>query len=481
MGDPRGFINVPRVEAGYRSAKERIYDYGEVEQTLNRNDRKLQASRCMDCGIPFCHWGCPVGSKIPEWQDALYHDNPEEAYAILHSTNSFPEITGRVCPAPCEKSCVLAIYEEPVTIRENECATVEQVFEAGIIKPNPPKVRTGKKVAVIGSGPAGLSAADLLNRQGHSVTVFEKSDAIGGLLRYGIPDFKLSKRVIDRRLGIFMAEGIDFRTNVNVGVDIEKEELLEKFDAILLAVGAEQPRDLSAEGRELKGIHYAMEFLTQQNREVAGKSVPAGNRITAKDKNVLIIGGGDTGSDCVGTSNRQQAKTVTQIEILPRPPEKREANNPWPYWPNTLRTSSSHEEGCERHWSLSTKRFIGENSRVKQTEVVQVEWSKDENGGWIMKEVEGTTELLDTDLVLLSMGFTQPVHNGLLNALGVEYDSRGNVKVNDRKQTSVEKVFAAGDAEKGASLVVHAIEAGKIAAVGIDEYLRKLWSGEIIQ
>ncbi len=473
MGDPKGFIDVPRVEAGYRPSKERIYDYSEVEQTLNKQDRKLQASRCMDCGIPFCHWGCPVGSKIPEWQDALYHENLEEAYAILHSTNSFPEITGRVCPAPCEKSCVLAIHEEPVTIRENECATVEQAFEAGIIKPNPPGIRTGKRVAVIGSGPAGLSAADLLNRAGHHVTVFEKNDAIGGLLRYGIPDFKLSKRVIDRRMEIFAAEGIDFRTSVNVGVDIDKAELLDKFDAVLLAVGAEQPRDLPAEGRDLEGVHFAMEFLTRQNREVAGNPVSEKDRITAKGKHVLVIGGGDTGSDCVGTANRQQARSVTQIEILPQPPEKREIYNPWPYWPNTLRTSSSHKEGCERRWSLSAKRFIGENGRVKQTEVVQVEWSKDENGRRIMKEVDGTTELLDTDLVLLSMGFTQPVHNGLLHVLGVKYDSRGNVKVNDRKQTTVEKVFAAGDAEKGASLVVHAIEAGNVAARGVDEFLRK--------
>lgn len=473
MGDPKGFMKVPRVEAGYRPAKERIHDYGEVEQTLNRNDRKLQASRCMDCGVPFCHWGCPVGSKIPEWQDALYRDNPEEAYWILHSTNSFPEVTGRVCPAPCEKSCVLAIHEEPVTIRENECSTVEQAFEAGIIKPRPPKIRTGKKVAVIGSGPAGLSAADLLNRAGHLVTVFEKNDAIGGLLRYGIPDFKLSKRVIDRRLEIFLAEGINFRTNVKVGVDVKKEDLLENFDAVLLAVGAEQPRDLPVEGRDLKGIYFAMDFLTLQNREVAGKSIPAGNRITAKDKNVLIIGGGDTGSDCVGTSNRQQARSVTQIEILPKPPEKRNTGDPWPYWPNTLRTSSSHEEGCERRWSLSAKRFIGENGRVIQTEVVQVEWLKGENGSWIMKEVNGTTELLNTDLVLLAMGFTQPLHTGLLDALGVAYDQRGNVRVNERKQTSVEKIFAAGDAEKGASLVVHAIEAGKNAAAGIHEFLRK--------
>jgi glutamate synthase (NADPH) small chain len=472
MGDPKGFIKVPRVEAGYRPAKERVFDYGEVEQTLNKKDRKLQASRCMDCGVPFCNWGCPVGSKIPEWQDALYRENLEEAYYILHSTNSFPEVTGRVCPAPCEKSCVLAIHEEPVTIRENECSTVEQAFEAGIIKANPPKFRTGKKVAVIGSGPAGLSAADLLNRAGHHVTVFEKNDAIGGLLRYGIPDFKLNKRVIDRRLALFVDEGMDFKTNVNVGVDITKEELLKKFDAVLLAVGAEQPRDLPVEGRDLDGVHFAMDFLSQQNKVVAGKTIPAKKRISAKDKHVLVIGGGDTGSDCVGTSNRQQAKSVTQIEILPKPPEKRENNNPWPYWPNTLRSSSSHEEGCERRWSLSTKRFIGENGKVKQTEVVQVKWSKDENGRWIMNEVKGTTQLLDTDLVLLSMGFTQPVHNGLLETLGVEYDPRGNVKVNELKQTTVDKIFAAGDAEKGASLVVHAIEAGKVAARGVDAFLR---------
>jgi glutamate synthase (NADPH/NADH) small chain len=472
MGDPRGFMKVPRVEAGYRPAKERVFDFGEVEQTLNKKDRKLQASRCMDCGVPFCNWGCPVGSKIPEWQDALYRDNLKEAYYILHSTNSFPEITGRICPAPCEKSCVLAIHEEPVTIRENECSTVEQAFEAGIIRANPPKFRTGKKVAVIGSGPAGLSAADLLNRAGHHVTVFEKNDAIGGLLRYGIPDFKLNKRVIDRRLEIFVDEGIDFKTNVTVGVNISKDELLEKFDAVLLAVGAEQPRDLPVEGRDLDGVHFAMDFLTQQNKVVAGKTIPAKKRISAKDKHVLVIGGGDTGSDCVGTSNRQQAKSVTQIEILPKPPEKRESNNPWPYWPNTLRSSSSHEEGCERRWSLSTKRFIGENGKLKQTEVVQVEWAKDENGRWIMNEVEGTTQLLDTDLVLLSMGFTQPVHNGLLDTLGVEYDPRGNVKVDEMKQTTVEKIFAAGDAEKGASLVVHAIEAGKVAARGVDAFLR---------
>jgi glutamate synthase (NADPH) small chain len=472
MGDPRGFINIPRKDAGYRPARERIYDYGEVEQTLNEKDRKLQASRCMDCGVPFCHWGCPVGSKIPEWQDALYRGNKKEAYEILHSTNSFPEITGRICPAPCEKSCVLAIHEDPVTIRENECATVEQAFEAGYITANPPKSRTGKKVAVIGSGPAGLAAADLLNRAGHLVTVFEKNDAIGGLLRYGIPDFKLNKRVIDRRLELFVDEGIMFKTNINAGIDVTKEELMQEFDAILLAVGAEQPRDLQVEGRDLPGVHFAMDFLTHQNRLVAGRPVPGELLISAKDKHVLVIGGGDTGSDCVGTSNRQNAKSVTQIEILPKPPEKRDNNNPWPYWPNTLRTSSSHEEGCERRWSLSTKRFIATDGRLTHTEIVQVEWTKDAGGRWVMNEVEGTEELLETGLVLLAAGFTQPVHSGLLDALGVDYDPRGNVKVNGEKQTSVEKIFAAGDVEKGASLVVHAIACGNVAAQSVDAFLR---------
>ncbi|GAP71087.1 glutamate synthases, NADH/NADPH, small subunit [Bacteroidales bacterium 6E] len=472
MGNPKGFMMIPRKESGYRPVKERIFDYGEVEQTLNENDRKLQASRCMDCGVPFCHWGCPVGSKIPEWQDSLYKGNYDEAYRILHSTNSFPEITGRVCPAPCEKSCVLNIHEEPVTIRENECATVETAFDLGLIVARPPRVRTGKKVAVIGSGPAGLSAADKLNQAGHTVTVFEKNDAIGGLLRYGIPDFKLSKNVIDRRLALFLDEGITFKTNTSVGTDITSDELLEEFDAVVLAIGAEQPRDLTVEGRELGGVHFAMEYLTQQNKIVAGVDVPEEDRITAKAKKVLVIGGGDTGSDCVGTAIRQRAEKVTQIEILPRPADKREPGNPWPYWPNTLRTSSSHLEGCERRWSLSTKRLIGENGTVTKAELVQTEWFRDDKGRWQMSEVPGTEEIVEVDLVLLAMGFTQPVHQGLLDSLGVDYDPRNNVKVNNKKQTSKAKVFAAGDVEKGASLVVHAIEAGKVAAAATDAYLR---------
>jgi glutamate synthase (NADPH/NADH) small chain len=471
MGNPKGFMQIGRKDAGYRPVNDRIYDYGEVEQTLDENDRIDQAARCMDCGVPFCHWGCPVGSKIPEWQDLIYKADWKGAYDILHSTNSFPEFTGRVCPAPCEKACVLAIHNEAVTIRENEASTVEHAFNLGYVQPRIPEVRTGKKVAIVGSGPAGLSAADVLNQAGHEVTVFEKNNAIGGLLRFGIPDFKLSKTIIDRRLEIFLDEGINFKPNVAVGLDITRDELLSQFDAVVLANGAEQARDLPVPGRELKGVYLAMEFLMQSNKRVAGEEIPEELSILAKDKKVLVIGGGDTGSDCVGTSIRQKARSVMQIEILPKPAENRADNNPWPYWPNTLRTSSSHLEGCERRWSLSTKRFIGENGEIKQVELVTVEWSKDEAGRWVMAEKHGSEEIIDVDLVLLSMGFTQPVHNGLLDALGIEYDGRGNVKVNAKKQTSNEKIFACGDVEAGASLVVRAIEAGKIAARSVDEFL----------
>lgn len=471
MANPKGFMLIGRKEAGYRPLNDRIYDYGEVEQTLDDKDRIDQAARCMDCGVPFCHWGCPVGSKIPEWQDMVYKADWKGAYEVLNSTNSFPEFTGRVCPAPCEKSCVLAIHNEAVTIRENEASTVEHAFNLGFVHPRIPEVRTGKKVAVVGSGPAGLSAADLLNQAGHEVTVFEKNSAIGGLLRFGIPDFKLSKTIIDRRLAIFLDEGINFKTNVMVGVDITKEQLLEQFDAVVLAMGAEAPRDLPVEGRELKGVHFAMEFLSQSNKRIAGEVIPEELSILAKDKKVLVIGGGDTGSDCVGTSVRQKAKSVTQIEILPKPASERAANNPWPYWPNTLRTSSSHLEGCERRWSLSTKRLIGENGVVKKAELVTVMWEADANGRWIMTEKAGSEEIVEADLVLLSMGFTQPVHNGLLDTLGLEYDARGNVKVNAKKQTSIAKVFACGDVESGASLVVRAIQAGKIAAANVEEFL----------
>jgi glutamate synthase (NADPH/NADH) small chain len=425
----------------------------------------------MDCGIPFCHSSCPVESNIPEWQDAVYRGKWGEAYDLLSATNSFPEFTGRVCPAPCEKSCVLAIHEEAVTIRENECSIVEKAFDLGHITEQIPSQRTGKKIAVIGSGPAGLSAADLLNQQGHTVTVFEQDDKVGGLLRYGIPDFKLSKTVIDRRINLFTKEGIKFKVNTRVGTDLPAEKLLSEFDAVCLACGAMDPRDLPAEGRTLNGIFFAMDFLRQQNKVVSGEIIPDKIRISAKDKKVLVIGGGDTGSDCVGTSIRQKAKSVTQIEILAKPALKRGDDNPWPYWPNTLRTSSSHLEGCERRWSLATKRFVGKNGNLTGVEVVRVEWVS-ENGRMTMKEIPGTVELIEADLVLLSMGFLSPVHAGLLDSLGVEYDQRGNVKSTDNT-TNLDKIFVAGDVTRGASLVVWAIRSGRDAAKKIHQFVMK--------
>jgi glutamate synthase (NADPH) small chain len=470
MGDPRGFIKIARKESGNRPLNERVNDYGEVEQTLNDEDRKLQASRCMDCGIPFCQWACPVMNNMPEWQDAMHRDEWKEAIDILHNTNNFPEFTGRICPAPCEMGCVLALDEAPVTIRENEAAVTEKAFERGYIQPQPPKVRTSKKVAVIGSGPAGLACADLLNKAGHWVTVFEKDDAAGGLLRYGIPDFKLAKNVIDRRLNVLLQEGLEIRTNTNVGTDITAEELYSEYDAICIAVGAMKPRDLPIEGRDLKGIHFAMEFLTQQNKAVRGDAFDDTERIIAKDKHVLVIGGGDTGSDCVGTSNRQRARSITQIEILPKPPLTRDINNPWPFWSKVLKSSSSHEEGCERMWNISTKKFIGENGHVKQVEIADVEWVGS-NGKMEMREIPGTTRIIDADLVLLSMGFVHPVHEGLLNDMELEYNERGNVKINKKHLTTKAKVFAAGDSIAGASLVVNAIASGRKAAADIMQYL----------
>lgn len=472
MGNPKGFMQIPRKVAGYRPLNERVYDYGEVEQTLNEQDRRDQASRCMDCGVPFCQWGCPVMNNMPEWQNAIYNGKWEEAISILHETNNFPEFTGRICPAPCENACTLNVHNEPVTIRENEAAAAEKGFEQGYIKPNPPKMRTGKKVAVIGSGPAGLACADLLNKWGHTVTLIEKEDAVGGLLRYGIPDFKLNKKVIDRRLDILINEGLNIKVNTNVGVDIKGNELLKEYDAICMAIGAMKPRDLSVKGRELKGIYFAMEFLKQQNKFVKGIKIPDEERIMATDKNVLVIGGGDTGSDCVGTSVRHGAKNILQIEILPKPPEERTLNNPWPYWANILRTSSSHKEGCERRWSLTTKRFIGKNSVVTQAEIAEVEWIK-ENGKVTMVEKPGTTEIINVDLVFLAMGFVHPVHEGLASELGLEFDKRGNIKINSQYKTSVPKVFAAGDATVGASLVVRAINYGRQAAKSIDAFLRQ--------
>lgn len=471
MGNPKGFIEIQRKEAGYRPVNERIGNFGEVEQTLNEKDRIEQASRCMDCGVPFCHWACPVESKMPEWQDAVYHGKWEEAYDILSSTNTFPEFTGRVCPALCEKSCVLAIYEEAVTIRENEAAVVETAFARGHVKPRIPETKTGKKVAVIGSGPAGLAVADILNQEGHTVTVFEQDDAVGGLLRYGIPDFKLNKALIDRRIDLFVEEGIGFKTNVTVGKDVSSENLLNDYDAVCLACGAMKPRDLEVKGRELKGIYFAMDFLKQQNKILRGQNITKRDRIVATDKKILVIGGGDTGSDCVGTSIRQKAASVTQIEILPQPSEARSPDNPWPYWPQTLRTSSSHEEGCERRWGLATKKIIGKDDKITGVEVTQVEWEKVKEH-YVMKEIPNTKEIIEADIVFLSMGFVSPVQEGLLNDLGTEYDQRGNVK-SVNFATNIDKVFAAGDVTKGASLVVHAIRSGRDAAKKIHEYLMR--------
>ncbi|MEN8120305.1 MAG: glutamate synthase subunit beta [Bacteroidota bacterium] len=471
MGNQKGFIEIKRKEAGYRPIKERITDFGEVEQTLNTEDRQLQASRCMDCGVPFCHWGCPVDSKIPEWQDAVYHGDWKEAARLLQSTNDFPEFTGRVCPALCEKSCVLAIHNEAVTIRENEASVIERAFGLGYIVANPPKKRSGKKVAVVGSGPAGLSVAAQLNKIGHLVTVFEKDEKPGGLLRFGIPDFKLNKGLIDRRIKLLEEEGIIFQTGVFIGHKITADKLLNDYDIVCIAVGSMKPRDLQVKGRELDGVHFAMDYLSQQNRKVAGTDISPEKGISAKGKNVIVIGGGDTGSDCVGTAIRQNAKSVKQIEILPQAPENRTSDNPWPYWPQTERTSTSHLEGCERFWSLETRRLIGKNNKITHIELNELKWTG-KNGNFEKSIISDKPIKLETDLVLLAMGFTQPVHEGLLNDLKLKYDSRGNILINENNQTSNPKIFAIGDAASGASLVVHAIASGRKAAVHIDEYLK---------
>ena len=471
MGNPKAFITVARKEAGYRPVLERITDFGEVEQTLNQEDRKLQASRCMDCGVPFCHWACPLGNRMPEWQDMIYKGKWKEGVEILHETNNFPDFTGRVCPAPCEKSCVLALHEAPVTIRENEASVTEVAFMEGMIKARPPKHRTGKKIAVIGSGPAGLAAAQQLNRKGHTVTVFEKDSNPGGLLRYGIPNFKLNKNVIDRRLRQLEEEGIIFKTKTEIGVNISGEDVMKKFDAVCLAVGAGKPRDINPKGRELKGIYFAMDFLSQQNKIIMDESAVNSERITAKDKHVLVIGGGDTGSDCVGTSVRQGAVKITQIEILPKPPSGKNPATPWPEsYPSILKTSSSHEEGCERRWMLNTIEFKGQNGTVNEVVVEKIDWQKSEDGRMMMV-ASGNIETIKADIVFLALGFVHPVHEGLLDELGVAYDPRGNVAVNKNNQSSVSKVFAAGDASLGASLVVKAIASGRKVAEDINRIL----------
>ena len=470
MGNPKAFINTPRKIAGYRPINERISDFGEVEQTLNREDRKLQASRCMDCGIPFCHWACPLGNKMPEWQDLIYKGKWKEGVEVLHETNNFPDFTGRICPAPCEKSCVLALQDAAVTIRENEAAVTEVAFIEGMIKARPPKTRTGKEIAIIGSGPAGLAAAQQLNSKGHHVTVFEKNNGLGGLLRYGIPNFKLNKNIIDRRLALLIEEGIVFKTNTEIGKDIAGKEIMQNFDAVCIAIGAGHPRDINPEGRDLKGVYFAMDFLSQQNQLIIGEKVDEKNAISAKGKHVLVIGGGDTGSDCVGTSIRQGAVKVTQIEIMPQPPVAKNPDTPWPYYPNILKTSSSHMEGCVRKWSLNTNKFIGENGRLTEVLVEEVEWSKDEKGRMSMKPT-GKTDLIKADLVFLALGFIHPIHEGLLTELGVQFDGRGNIAIDKESKSNIGKIFAAGDAAMGASLVVRAIASGRKVAEDIHNSL----------
>ena len=446
MGNPKAFLTIPRQEAGYRPVHDRINDYGEVEQTLNTGERKQQASRCMDCGVPFCHWACPLGNRPPEFQDALYKGKWKEAYEILNATNDFPEFTGRVCPALCEKSCVLKLtLDAPVTIREDEAAIVEAAFREGFVRPRDIR-RNGISVAVIGSGPAGLAAANQLNLKGYAVTVFEKDEYIGGLLRFGIPNFKLNKAIIDRRIAVMEAEGIAFKTSTPVDV----EHLPEGFDAYCVCTGTPQARDLDIPGRELKGIHLALEMLAQQNRVLAGQTFSKDERVTAKGKRVLVIGGGDTGSDCIGTSHRQGAVDVTQIEIMPQPPVGHNPATPWPQWPVVLKTSSSHEEGCVRRWCLNSKRFIGtEDGRVCGVEVEEVEWIPAPDGGRPVMKPTGRTEVIPADLVLLAMGFLRP-----------------------KQPEFPENVFVAGDAATGASLVVRCIAGGRKAAADIDQYLQ---------
>jgi glutamate synthase (NADPH) small chain len=464
MGKVTGFKEYERETPARRSVEERVNDYLEVYHPFSQDKVRTQAARCMDCGIPFCHTGCPVNNIIPDWNDLVYKDHWKDALRILHSTNNFPEFTGRLCPAPCEAACVLGINESPVTIKAIEKAIVERGFEEGWIVPEPPAVRTGKRVAIVGSGPAGLAAAQQLNRAGHAITVFEKADRVGGLLRYGIPDFKLEKRILDRRLEQMIAEGVRFEMRAHVGHNVPVGDLRRDFDALLLAGGAEQPRDLTVPGRELRGIHFAMEFLPQQNKRNAGDQVA--NQILATEKNVIIIGGGDTGADCLGTTHRQKARSVRQFEIMPMPPAERSPLTPWPLWPLQLRTESSHEEGGLRDWSIATTRFTGdENGNVRELHAVRVGPPPK------FEAVAGSEFSMDAELVLLAMGFLGPVQNGCVVQIGVRLDGRGNIATDQSYMTSVPAVFAAGDMRRGQSLIVWAIQEGRKAARAIDTYL----------
>lgn len=473
MGKPTGFLEFTRQLPSKRKVEERLQDYSEFVQRFSDEQLNQQSGRCMNCGVPFCHNGCPLGNVIPEFNDAVYRKEWKEAYDILSSTNNFPEFTGRICPAPCESACVLGINQPAITIEEIEKHIIEIAFDKGFVQPKKSIVRTGKKIAVVGSGPAGLAAAAQLNYAGHYVMVFERDDAPGGLLRYGIPDFKLEKWVIDRRVKLMEEEGVVFRCNANVGVDVSINELLREFNVIVLAGGSTIPRDLNIPGRELNGVHFAMDFLKQQNKRVANREVGAED-IFATGKNIVVIGGGDTGSDCVGTSNRHKATSVTQFELLPKPPEGRTPFMPWPTYPMTLKVTSSHEEGADRQWAVATKEFVGDgNGNLKALKIVDLEWKITEDGRPAsFVEREGSEREIPCELALLAMGFVHPQHEGLINQLEVELDERGNVKATEKNyQTNIPKIFAAGDMRRGQSLVVWAISEGRECARKVDEFL----------
>jgi glutamate synthase (NADPH/NADH) small chain len=470
MGDVKGFLKIKRGHSDYRPVSERVKDYKEVAVLRPEAKSRDQGSRCMDCGVPFCHWGCPLGNYVPEWNDLVYRGHWKKAMESLSSTNNLPEVTGRICPAICEFACVLGYNDDPVTIRENELDIIEHAFKKGWIKANPPKKRTGKKVAVIGSGPSGLACAAQLNKAGHKVTVFERDEKAGGIMRYGIPDFKLDKSVLDRRIKIWKKEGIIFKTSTEAGADYKASRLKKDFDAIVLAGGSRVPRDLTIPGRELGGIHFAMDYLMQSNRRVAGGKVHFGKLIDAKNKKVVVIGGGDTGSDCVGTAHRQGASSVTQIELLPQPPECRTKAFPWPKYPMLLKTTTSHEEGGARYWSVSTKRFEGAGGKLKKLICVKVEMGRDDKGCMLIKDVPGSEFEIEADLVVLALGFLHP-EKGLLGQLGIELDARGNVKTGADHATSVKKIFAAGDMRRGQSLIVWAVSEGRRAAHFVDKFL----------
>ena len=472
MGDIKGFLKIKRQKTAYRPVCERVKDYREVIVSRSEPQSQEQACRCMDCGTPFCHWGCPIGNIIPEWNEAVFHGHWQKALQLLNATNNLPEVTGRICPNPCEYACVLGINDDPVTIMENELAIIEYAFKHGLIKPNPPKKRTGKKIAVVGSGPAGWACADQLNKAGHKVVVFERDDKIGGIMRYGIPDFKLEKWVLDRRIELLKKEGIEFLTKVNVGAGYPVKKLKAEFDALCFACGARLPRDLNIEGRQLKGIHFAMDYLIQANRRAGKEKIPADCLVDAKNKKVVVIGGGDTGADCVGVANRQGAVCVVQIELMPQPPTCRSEDYPWPKYPMLLKASTSHEEGSQRQWSVLTNKFTGADGQVKKLSCIEVDFpGKDAQGCPIMKEVAGSEFEIEADLVVLALGFLSPEKKGVIAELNLELDSRGCVKTDDNFMTSRKGIFSCGDMHRGQSLIVWAISEGRRAAYSIDKYL----------